>query len=232
MDQVIKHNSVQGTSDHKQKFDDKRNCNNYQNNRNNKNNNHNNDHHQQQNRRQKTLRAYAATSTVNSGEKGHYRNQCPKANKNAHGRAYMLRDKNAYQNPNIVTDAIYDIEMADGNLVSINTVIQGATLTFLNQPFKIDLMPIKLGSFNVVIGMDWLSKYHAKILCDEKVVYIPINDVTLIIQGDRIMKKKSDEKKLEDIPVVREFSEVFPKDIPGLPPIRQIDLIPGVAPVA
>ncbi|GJR74125.1 putative nucleotidyltransferase, ribonuclease H [Tanacetum coccineum] len=123
--------------------------------------------------------------------------------------------------------------MADGNLVSTNTVIQGATLTLLNQPFKIDLMPIKLGSFDVIIGMDWLSKYHARIICDEKVIHIPINRETLII---RVMEKKSDEKRLEDIPVVREFLKVFPEDLPGLPPVRQvefqIDLIPGVAPVA
>ncbi|GJT87368.1 putative reverse transcriptase domain-containing protein [Tanacetum coccineum] len=165
--------------------------------------------------------------------------------------------------PSITIDTFYDIEMADGNLVSTNTVIKGCTLTLLNQPFKIDLMPIKLGSFDVVIGMDWLSKYHAKILYDEKVVHIPINGETLIIQGDRsktqlnliscikteryisrgcqvfmiqVMEKKSDEKKLEDIPVVKEFPDVFPEDLPGLPPVRQvefqIDLIPGAAPVA
>ncbi|GJT99655.1 putative reverse transcriptase domain-containing protein [Tanacetum coccineum] len=178
-------------------------------------------------------------------EKGHYTNQCRKTNINAQGRAYMLRDKNAHQDPNVVMgmfllnqhlakvlfdseadrsfisislasklnnpsiiiDTFYDIEMADGNLVSINTVIKSCTLTLLNQPFKTDLMPIKLGSFDVVIGMDWLSKYHAKILCDEKVVHIPINGETLII-----------------------------RDLPGLPPVRQvefqIDLIPGAAPVA
>ncbi|GJZ88639.1 putative reverse transcriptase domain-containing protein [Tanacetum coccineum] len=206
------------------------------------------------------------------GEKGNYANQCRKTtNNNAQGRAYMLRDRNAHQDPNIVTgmfllnqhlarvlfdsgadksfvsislasklnippitiDTFYNIEMADGNLVSTNTVIQGATLTLLNQPFEIDLMPIKLGSFNIVIGMDWLSKYHARIICDEKVIHIPINGETLII---RVMEKKSDEKRLEDIPVVREFPEVFPKDLPGLPPVRQvefqIDLIPGAAPVA
>ncbi|GJX97975.1 putative reverse transcriptase domain-containing protein [Tanacetum coccineum] len=101
--------------------------------------------------------------------------------------------------------------MADGNLVSTNTVIQGCTLTLLNQPFKIDLMPIKLGNFNVVIGMDWLSKYHARIICDEKVVHIPI----------KVMEKKSDEKRLKDIPIVGEFPKVFPKDLPGLPPVRQ-----------
>ncbi|GKE50751.1 putative reverse transcriptase domain-containing protein [Tanacetum coccineum] len=206
------------------------------------------------------------------GEKGHYANQCQKTtNNSAQGRAYMLRDKNAHQDPNVVTsifllkqhlarvlfdseadknfisislasmlnitpltiDTFYNIEMADGNLVSTNTVIQGATLTLLNQPFEIDLMPIKLGSFNVIIGMDWLSKYHARIICDEKVVHIPIDGETLII---RVMEKKSDEKRLEDIPVVREFLEVFPKDLPGLPPIRQvefqIDLIPGAELVA
>ncbi|GJT67571.1 putative reverse transcriptase domain-containing protein [Tanacetum coccineum] len=190
-------------------------------------------------------------------EKGHYANQCRKTtNNNAQGRAYMLRDKNAHQDPNVVTgmfllnqhlarvlfdsgdyksfvsislasmlsipaitiDTFYNIEMADGNLVSTNTIIQGCTLTLLYQPFEIDLMPIKLGSFDVVIGMDWLSEYYARIICDEKVVHIPINDETLII---RVMEKKSDEKRLEDIPVVREFLEIFLENLPGLPPVRQ-----------
>nr|GEV64802.1 hypothetical protein [Tanacetum cinerariifolium] len=115
------------------------------------------------------------------GEKGHYRSHCPKANNSAHGRAYLLRDKNAYQDPNIVTDTTYDIEMADGNLVGTNTIIQGCTLILLNQHFKIDLMAIKLDSFDVVIGMDWLTKYHARIIYDEKVVHIPIDGETLII---------------------------------------------------
>ncbi|GKE30052.1 putative reverse transcriptase domain-containing protein, partial [Tanacetum coccineum] len=61
-------------------------------------------------------------------------------------------------------------------------------------------------------------KYHARIICDEKVVHILINDETLII---RVMEKKSDKKRLENIPVFREFPEVFHEDLPGLPPIRQ-----------
>ncbi|GJX90322.1 reverse transcriptase domain-containing protein [Tanacetum coccineum] len=135
--------------------------------------------------------------------------------------------------PHITIDTFYNIKMADGNLVSTNTVIQGATLTLLNQPFEIDLMPIKLGSFDAVIGMDWLSKYFSRIICDEKVVHIPINDEPLII---RVMEKKSDEKRLEDILVVREFLEVFLENVPVLPPVCQvefqIDLIPGTTPVA
>nr|GFC19915.1 putative reverse transcriptase domain-containing protein [Tanacetum cinerariifolium] len=137
--------------------------------------------------------------------------------------------------PSITLDTTYNIEMADGDLISTNIVIQGCTLTLLNQPFEIDLMPIKLDSFNVVIGMDWLSKCHAKIICDENVVHIPIEDDTLIIRA-QVMEKKSDEKRLENIPVVREFPGVFPKELPGLPPVRQvefqIDLLPGAAPVA
>ncbi|GJV22516.1 putative reverse transcriptase domain-containing protein [Tanacetum coccineum] len=69
--------------------------------------------------------------------------------------------------PSITLDTTYDIEMADGNLVGTHIVIQGCTLIFLNQPFEIDLMPIKLGSFDIVIGMDWLSKYHARIIWGE-----------------------------------------------------------------
>ncbi|GJS95198.1 putative reverse transcriptase domain-containing protein [Tanacetum coccineum] len=137
--------------------------------------------------------------------------------------------------PPITLDTTYDIEMADGNLVGTNTVIQGCTLIFLNQPFKIDLMPINLSSFNIVIGMDWLSKYHARIICDEKNVHIPIDGETLIIRA-QVMEKKSDERRLEDIPVVREFLEVFPEDLPDIHPVRQVEfqinLIPGAAPVA
>ncbi|GJV96421.1 hypothetical protein Tco_1547998 [Tanacetum coccineum] len=67
MDQVTRHNSVQGTNDHKRKLDDRRtfNSNNYQNDRNNNNDNHNNDHHQQQNRRQESVKTHVATSTKN-----------------------------------------------------------------------------------------------------------------------------------------------------------------------
>ncbi|GKB99171.1 putative reverse transcriptase domain-containing protein, partial [Tanacetum coccineum] len=136
-------------------------------------------------------------------------------------------------------------------------------------PFDIDLMPVKHGSFDVIIGMDWLEKYHALIVYDKKVVRIPYGDEVLIIRVDNydsgsklniisctrtqkyiekgcqvylahVTSKKADdkskEKRLEDVPIVREFTEVFPKDLPGLPPARQvefrIDLVLDAAPVA
>ncbi|GKA00275.1 putative reverse transcriptase domain-containing protein [Tanacetum coccineum] len=70
-------------------------------------------------------------------------------------------------------DHYYDVKLADGKIIGINTIIRGCTLNFLNHPFNINLMPVELGSFDVIIGMDWLSKYHAIIDCAEKIVRIP-----------------------------------------------------------
>ncbi|GJR55205.1 putative reverse transcriptase domain-containing protein [Tanacetum coccineum] len=168
-------------------------------------------------------------------------------------------------------DVSYAIELADGRTSETNTVLMGCTLGLLGHPFNIDLMPIELGSFDVIIGMDWLAKNHAVIVCDEKIVRIPYGNEILIVQGDKGAKEKksklsiiscekaqkyiekgcqlflaqvtvkenkdkSEEKRLEDVPTVRDFPEVFPEDLPGLPPTRQvefqIDLVPGAAPVA
>ncbi|GJY02668.1 putative reverse transcriptase domain-containing protein [Tanacetum coccineum] len=166
-------------------------------------------------------------------------------------------------------DHYYDFELADGKIIRINTIIRGCTLNFLDHPFNINLMPVELGSFDVIIGMDWLSKYHAVIDCAEKIVRIPWGNETLIVHGDgsnqgnetrlniisctkthkyllkghnvflahvttKETEDKSGEKRLEDVPIVRDFPEVFPEDLSGLPPTRQvefqIDLMPGAAP--
>nr|GEV13276.1 hypothetical protein [Tanacetum cinerariifolium] len=62
--------------------------------------------------------------------------------------------------------------------------IESCTLGLLGHPFDIDLMPVELGSFDVIIWMDWLAKYHALIICDEKVIRIPYGDEVLIIRGE------------------------------------------------
>ncbi|GJQ94830.1 putative reverse transcriptase domain-containing protein [Tanacetum coccineum] len=152
----------------------------------------------------------------------------------------------------ITLDHYYDVELANEKIIRINTIIRGFTLYFLNHPFNIDLMPIELGSFDVIIGMDWLAKYHAVIVSDDKLVRIPYRNETLIVCGDgsnrgnetrlniilctktqKYMLKgchvflahvttketedKSEEKQLEDVPIVQDFPKVFPKDLSGLP---------------
>nr|GFC39730.1 reverse transcriptase domain-containing protein [Tanacetum cinerariifolium] len=87
--------------------------------------------------------------------------------------------------------------------------------------------------------MDWLAKYHAVIICAEKIVRISFRDEILIVRANITATKDEDKskgKRLKDIPVVQEIPEVFLKDLPGIPPTRQveyrIDSIPGAAPVA
>ncbi|GKF23436.1 reverse transcriptase domain-containing protein, partial [Tanacetum coccineum] len=82
-------------------------------------------------------------------------------------------------------DHYYDVELVNGKIIRINTIIRGCTLNFLNHPFNINLMPVELGSFDVIIGMDWLAKYHAIIDCAKKIVRIPRGSETLIVHGDR-----------------------------------------------
>ncbi|GJR70415.1 putative reverse transcriptase domain-containing protein [Tanacetum coccineum] len=124
-------------------------------------------------------------------------------------------------------DTNYVVELVDGRISETNAILKGCTLGLLGHQFDIDLMPIELGSFDVIIGMDWLANYHAVIVCDEKIVRIPYGDEVLIIQDDGYnggTKKtgdKSEEKRLEDVPIVWEFPDVFLEDLPRLPPTRQ-----------
>nr|GEW70912.1 putative reverse transcriptase domain-containing protein [Tanacetum cinerariifolium] len=161
----------------------------------------------------------------------------------------------------------YDVELADAKIIGVNTIICGFTLNFMNHPFNINLMPVPLGSFDVIIGMDWLTKYQGVIICYEKIVRVPFGREMLIFQGNednqreesrlnnisctkaqeylskgcdvfladitmKEAKDKSKGKRLEDVPIIKDF----PEDLSGIPPARQvefqIDLVPGVAPVA
>nr|GEX08330.1 reverse transcriptase domain-containing protein [Tanacetum cinerariifolium] len=81
-------------------------------------------------------------------------------------------------------DHHYDVELADWKIIGINTIIRGCTLNFFDHPFNIDLMRVELVSFDVIIGMDWLSKYHVVIVCAEKIVRIPWGNETLIVHGN------------------------------------------------
>ncbi|GJW43403.1 putative reverse transcriptase domain-containing protein [Tanacetum coccineum] len=80
-------------------------------------------------------------------------------------------------------DFSYAVELADGRVSETNTMLRGCSLGLLGHPFNIDLMPVELGSFDVIIGMDWLANHHPVIVCDEKIVWIPYGDEFLIVQG-------------------------------------------------
>ncbi|GKA89693.1 putative reverse transcriptase domain-containing protein [Tanacetum coccineum] len=171
--------------------------------------------------------------------------------------------------PPTTLDTNYSVELADGKSLTTTTILRGCTLNLQNHLFKIDLLPIELGSFNVIVGMDWMAEHHAEVVCYEKYIRVPYGNDMLIVQGERsgvknesrlevissirtqkyidqgcqvfliqMMKEeetKIPERRIKDVPVVRDFPEVFLKDLPGLPPTRQvefhIELIPRAAPV-
>ncbi|GJT65277.1 putative reverse transcriptase domain-containing protein [Tanacetum coccineum] len=128
-------------------------------------------------------------------------------------------------------------------------------------------MPVEMGSFDAIIGMDWLSKYSAVIDCAKKIVRIPSGSEILIVRGDgcseghrtrlniisctkvqkyllkgshvflahvttKEIEDKSEKKRLEDVPIVKDFPDVFPEDLPGLPHTRQVEFHIDLVPVA
>ena len=128
--------------------------------------------------------------------------------------------------------------------------------------FPVDLIPFELGDFDVILGMDWLSLHKANIDCKKKrvVMYTPDNKrisyqgqrqdrkFLSVMQARRLLRQgceaylahvvdtKKETPILDEIPIVREFPDVFPEELPGLPPDREIefsiDLIPGAEPVS
>nr|GEX68178.1 putative reverse transcriptase domain-containing protein [Tanacetum cinerariifolium] len=160
-------------------------------------------------------------------------------------------------------EASYEVELVDERVITTNTVLKGCTLNLVNHVFEIDLMPIKLGTFDVIIGMDWLVKHDVIIVCGKRMVRIPYGNKMLIVESDKGMsrlkviscikarkyvergchlflahmtKNKPKENRMKDVPVICDFPEVLPKELPGLSPSRQvefrIDLVSGDAPVA
>nr|GEU46592.1 putative reverse transcriptase domain-containing protein [Tanacetum cinerariifolium] len=238
------------------------------------------------------------------GERGHKSRTCSKKadrrGKNVQGQAYVIRDGEHNQGPNVVTgkfllnnryatmlfdsgadksfvdikfshlidikpvklNSCYEVELADEKVVSTNSVLRGCTLNLLDHLFDIDLMPIELVTFYVIVGMDWLVEHDALIVCGKKEVHVPYKNKTVVKSDSsvsrlkviscikarkyiergsqlfiaQVTEKEPTKKQLQDVPVICNFPEVLHDDLPGLPPPRQvefkIELIPGATPVA
>nr|GFB07498.1 putative reverse transcriptase domain-containing protein [Tanacetum cinerariifolium] len=113
--------------------------------------------------------------------------------------------------------ASYEVELVDGRVTSTNTILKGCTLNLVNHILEIDLMPIELGTFDVIIARKYVDRGCHLFLA-------------------HVMEKKSKEKRLEDVPAICDLLEVSPEELPGLPPSRQVEfrinLVPRATPVA
>ncbi|GJZ88840.1 putative reverse transcriptase domain-containing protein [Tanacetum coccineum] len=211
-----------------------------------KNNNRDNTCHNQLNN-QRQGNAQAITTAPVEEEKGHTRNYFPKKRdpqgEEAQGLAYVIRDAEKQQGPNVVMGTFLL-----NNRYATVLFDSGSDKSFVNTSFShlIDINPVRLdtsyeveladgrvlGTFDVVIGMDWLVYQDSVIVCGKKASkYIERGHQLFVAH---VTEKEPKEKCLEDVPVIQDFPEVFPDDLSGLPPPRQvefkIELIPGAAP--
>ena len=107
--------------------------------------------------------------------------------------------------------------------------------------FLASLIALKSSDINIILGMDWMTAHHAKIDCYTRSVQLTHPSGKIVIVSTRVAKRQlslnaNPLPDLEDIPVVRDFPDVFPEELPGVPPDRDvefvIDLIPGTAPIS
>ncbi|KAJ0619192.1 putative nucleotidyltransferase, Ribonuclease H [Helianthus annuus] len=173
----------------------------------------------------------------------------------------LLRRKRSY------LSTPFEVEVATGRTIAVNSVLRDCTLELNSHIFPINLIPMQLGSFDVIVGMDFLRENRAEVVCSNKMIRFVLasgdilcvygettaKDLKLMscLQARKYLRKEyraflanivvaeTDKKRkveVKDVPVVREFPQVFPDDLPGLPPSRdidfRIDLIPGANPVA
>ncbi|KAL0292521.1 UNVERIFIED_CONTAM: hypothetical protein Sradi_6985700 [Sesamum radiatum] len=151
-----------------------------------------------------------------------------------------------------------------GGGVVVNSVRKGSLVRIGDVTFPVDLVVMDLKEFDVILGMDWLAQHRAVVDCYKKEVMIESSDhPKVVFVGERqvvpvcvisamearqlmlegceaylahVIDAEKVNPTLEEIPVVRDFPEVFPNDLPGLPPHREVDFtietFPGVAPIS
>ena len=151
-----------------------------------------------------------------------------------------------------------------GHSVRVNRVYKNCPLMVHDREFFVDLIALPFHEFDLILGMDWLSKHQAIVDCDKKIVLLKCPDLLEVtIQGIRsesvlkimsamkarrflrkgyeaflalTLDSKREQVNLEDIPMIKEFPDVFPEELPGVPPEREVDLsievVQGTTPIS
>ncbi|XP_021990969.2 uncharacterized protein LOC110887678 [Helianthus annuus] len=227
----------------------------------------------------------------NCFQKGHVKSECPKLQQGskkegkneesskAKGRMFQITSEEAKSHPNVVSGIFLlnsrmwfqiermpmplEVEIADSKIYMLHEICRNCKFTIEDEEFNIDLIPMVLGEFKMIVGMDWMARHHAEINCENKIMFVQspsgrqlsiqgernvetklctlVQAVKHILNGSRaylayVVDARQTLPKLEDVEVVNEFPDVFPEELPGLPPEREvefrIELNPGAKPVA
>ncbi|XP_057439895.1 uncharacterized protein LOC130731637, partial [Lotus japonicus] len=132
-----------------------------------------------------------------------------------------------------------------------NAACMHCSVVYKDRTFHANLVCLPLKNLDVILGMDWLSHYHCLLDCSRKKVVFPDSDLFEYLSINHISASLSEgtqkyfsllslegkkESNIQGIPVVRDFADVFPGDVPGLPPVRDvefvIDIVPGTGPIS
>ncbi|KAL8155199.1 hypothetical protein AgCh_000543 [Apium graveolens] len=157
---------------------------------------------------------------------------------------------------------VIDVVIANQEKIPVSQFCSKCEIDILGHKFSADLILFKLGEFDIILGMDWLGENTAQINCKSKKVYLKTENgekvifkgqrqerlFLTIVQAKKLLRKgcksflayvvdsERESLSMKDIPVVNEFPDVFPDELPGLPPDRQIEfeinLAPGTKPVS
>ena len=139
-----------------------------------------------------------------------------------------------------------------GHSVRVNRVYKNCHLMTHDREFSVDLLALPFHEFDLILRMDWLSKHRAIVDCDKKTVRLKCSDLSEVtvhgiqsravsnaisaIQARRLLRKcceaflalvfdsKRGQIELENILVVKDFPDVFLEELPGVPPVREMDL--------
>ena len=146
----------------------------------------------------------------------------------------------------------------------VSLCYSGCELSLGGKTLLADLAPLPMVNFDIILGMDFLSSYHAVIDCFRKEVSFQVfeNDevkfcvdkkigqwrIISCLSGKFLLAKGCEgflahvvdttqpSPRMEDIPIVQEFTDVFPEELPGIVPDREIEftieLVPGASPVS
>ncbi|KAK5784835.1 hypothetical protein PVK06_039374 [Gossypium arboreum] len=162
------------------------------------------------------------------------------------------------------TEFVIRVSNPLGHYVLVNKVCKKSPLVFRGSCFPADLMLLPFDEFDVILGLDWLTMHDAVVNCKSKTIDLRCanNEIIRVESTDLkglpavisamlaqkyvrkgceaylayVLDDKESEKKPESVPVVCEYPDVFPEELPGLPPVREIEfgieLVPGTTPIS
>ncbi|KAA3470154.1 Gag protease polyprotein-like protein [Gossypium australe] len=202
---------------------------------------------------------FSSARPSNATNRGVTKDSAVRSEARAPARAYAIRTHKDASSPDVIT-----VSNPLGKYVLVDKVCKNCPLIIRGHCFPDDLMLLPFDEFDVILGMDWLTLHDAIVNCRLKTIELKCeNGVVLRVEtgesselpivissiaAQRYIRKgcetyfayvlniKMSELKLESVPVVCEYPDVFPEELPGLPPIREvefaIDLVPGTSPIS